>query len=218
MDLFICKYCKSTRKNANSLKGHERLCKENPDRSYTPFQNPEVQANKKKSNQFIKARELGEEVPPNGNKGKPGKGTPHTEESRKNLSRIAKQRGYGGVRQSNRIQYNGKCLGSSYELELVRDLEINGIKWDTCGKFDYTDPCGKQRTYTPDIYLPDYDVYLDPKNDFLIHNVNPVLGFKDTEKIQIVENTHNIKVFVLSKGQLRWEHVQKLIHEFSSIS
>ena len=64
MPLFICKFCSSERKNNNSLRNHERTCKLNSDRQLTLFSNPEFQKNKtgKKSNQFIKAKELG--LPP----------------------------------------------------------------------------------------------------------------------------------------------------------
>lgn len=43
---------------------------------------------------------------------------------------------------------------------------------------------GIKHTYTPDFYLPEYNVYLDPKNDYLINNINPGLGFKDVDKIR----------------------------------
>jgi hypothetical protein len=69
-------------------------------------------------------------------------------------------------------------------LKLAISLDENNIKWDTCSRFNYIDRFGKSRTYTPDFYLIDYDVYLDPKNDFLINNINPSLGFSDKEKIK----------------------------------
>jgi hypothetical protein len=56
--------------------------------------------------------------------------------------------------------------------------------------------------YTPDFYLPEYDIYLDPKNDFLIENINPVLGYTDIDKIHQVELENNIKVLILNKDQL----------------
>jgi hypothetical protein len=130
---------------------------------------------------------------------------------RSKLSAAASHRGLGGVRPSKRIIRNGKVLGSSFEAKVVDDLDLHGIKWDTCRKFPYVDPHGKHRTYTPDIYLIDYDVYLDPKNDFLIHNVNPSLGFKDTEKIELVEQQNDIKVLILNKNQLSWECIRNII-------
>lgn len=133
-----------------------------------------------------------------------GKGHPHTDETKKKLSEEAKRRGLGGVRQSKRILYKGVILGSSYELELAKSLDENDIKWTTCGRFKYKDINGKNRTYTPDLYLLDYDIYLDPKNDFLINNINPRLGFKDSEKIKWVMEQNEINVIILDKNELSW--------------
>lgn len=217
MTVFICRYCESNKPNHNSLRNHERLCKKNENRDKSPFENKEIQEKRVKSNQFLKAKEIGITPPENGNKGKQLKGTPRTEETKKRLSRIAIERGYGGVRKSNKIRYKGKSLGSSYELTVVKNLEENKIAWDTCKRFEYTDPTGKTRTYTPDIYLPDFDVYLDPKNDFLIHNNNPTLGFLDSEKIKIVEETHKIKVFILNKEQLSWSYIESMILDYQRV-
>ena len=60
---FKCRYCNKICKNANSLRNHERLCKLNPDRSISKFENIEWQKNKtgdgKGTNRFIKAKQLG---------------------------------------------------------------------------------------------------------------------------------------------------------------
>lgn len=117
------------------------------------------------------------------------------------------ERGFGGVTQSRWIEYNGKTLGSSYELKVAESLDKNNIKWDTCKRFKYVDKNGKNRTYTPDLYLLDYDIYLEPKNDFLIENINPNLGFMDVEKIKWAEEQNNIKVILLNKNQLSWEYI-----------
>ena len=166
---------------------------------------------KKGSNQFIKAKNSGVPVPQSKRKGRPGKSIPHTEETKKKLSEIAKKNGLGGVTQSRWIKYKGKTLGSSYELEVAKSLDENGVKWDTCSRISYIDPFGKKRTYTPDIYLIDYDVYLDPKNDFLIENINPRLGFSDLEKIQLVREQANIRIIVLNKQQLEWNTIKTLL-------
>lgn len=74
---------------------------------------------------------------------------------------------------------------SSYEYELAVNLTQNNIHYTKCKSFPYIYN-GIIHHYTPDFYLPDYDLYLDPKNDFLIENVNPALGFKDVDKINAV--------------------------------
>lgn len=210
-----CKFCEKICKNDNSLRNHERLCKLNPNRQFTPFQSKEFQKNRKKSNQYISAKENGEQYSLSEETRKKmsenGKNRTHTEETKQKLSKKAKENGLGGVTQSRWIKYKGKTLGSSYELELAKDLDINSIEWDTCSRFKYIDLEGKERSYTPDIYLPEFDIYLDPKNDFLIENINPSLGFKDADKIQWVCAQNDIKVYILNKDQLSWNYVKTLL-------
>ena len=59
---FICKFCSKECKNDNSLRNHERLCKENPNRqeSYFVIYN---RSDAPKTNQYIKARQLGLPLP-----------------------------------------------------------------------------------------------------------------------------------------------------------
>lgn len=206
-----CKYCNQERKNENSLRNHERLCKENPNRQSTPFQNIEVQRKKKKSNQWNKPGYVISEETRKKISEKSKLQPPKSKEVLEKLSLLAKERKLGGVRQSKRIKYKNKVLGSSYEYEVVLSLDENNIRWDTCDRFDYIDPNNKHRTYTPDIYLIDYDVYLDPKNDFLIENVNPNLGFTDKEKINLVCEQNNIRVIILNKQELSWDIIKNKI-------
>ena len=207
MELFICRYCGSERKNKNSWLNHERTCPKNLNRKYTPG----MLGKTGRDNQYTKAKKLGLAIPDNPRKGKPGFSPPKTPEGLEKLRQAAISRGLGGVTQSRWIEYNGKTLGSSYELILAKSLDENKIKWDTCKKIYYIDPFGKKRSYTPDIYLVDYNVYLDPKNDFLIENINPSLGFSDKEKIKLVEDQNDIRIFILNKNQLEWNTVKDII-------
>lgn len=216
--MLICNFCNKECKNNNSKINHERYCKQNPNRRISNFEKESFHnsVNKhppgaKRSNQYIKARELGIDIPINPNKGKSIKGHPHTEEFKIRQSKLAKERGLGGVTPSRWIKYKGYTLGSTYELEVAKDLDKNNIKWKTCSRFKYIDPLGKERTYTPDFYLIDYDVYLDPKNDFLIENINPNLGFSDKEKIRLVCEQNNIRVLILNKNQLSWDYIKMLL-------
>ncbi len=58
----------------------------------------------------------------------------------------------------------------------------------------------KQRKYFADFYLEDYDVYLDPKNDFLIPG--------DTIKINMVSEQTGKKIIILDKNQLSWDSIK----------
>jgi len=128
---------------------------------------------------------------------------------RKNMSDHAKRRSLGGSFINTKCEYNGHKFGSSYEVEVAKSLDNNSIRWVKPKKFNYTDPFYKSRQYTPDFYLPDFDVYLDPKNDFLINNINPSMGFSDCDKIKIVEKTHSIRVLILDKNMLTWSKIQE---------
>jgi len=204
----ICKFCKQERKNDNSLRNHERLCKLNPEKQHTPFQDLKIQKNKKKANQWTKGNYVISDNTRKKMSEKSKMQPPKSKETIEKLSKLAKERNLGGVRQSKWIKYKGKTLGSTYELILAKSLDENNIKWDTCKRFNYIDPNGKSRTYTPDIYLIDYDVYLDPKNDFLIENINPSLGFSDKEKIKKVCEQNNINIIILNKNELSWDKVK----------
>lgn len=211
--MLICRFCGRECKNTNSLRNHERLCKENPNRSNFPGK---YKIGKKGGNQYTKAIELGLPKPKISEDTRKklsdiSSKKRHNENTKKKLSEIAKKNGLGGVTQSRWIKYNGKTLGSSYELKLVQSLDENNIRWDVCKRFNYIDPIGKVRTYTPDIYLIDFNVYLDPKNDFLINNVNPSLGFSDIEKIRLVMIQNNIKIIILNKDQLEWQQIKALV-------
>ena len=89
---------------------------------------------------------------------------------------------------------------------------MNKIVWERPSRFSYHLE-GILHYYTPDFYLPEYNVYLDPKNDFLINNVNPSLGYKDIDKIIQVEKENAIKIIVLNKEELDWNSIYKRIQD-----
>lgn len=65
MENFICKYCNKKFVSLRSLRGHERLCKENPNRKISPFVQYNKSENKKltgQSNQYTKAKREGYKV------------------------------------------------------------------------------------------------------------------------------------------------------------
>lgn len=131
-----------------------------------------------------------------------------SERGRKILSLIAKKRNLGGHTSKEIMFYikkNGETvyLHSSYEVKVVASLDYNKIKWIRPKFLVWEDEERKIHRYYPDFYLPDYEVYLDPKNDYLIE--------KDREKIQKVSAQNKIKIFVLSKNELEWEEISKLI-------
>ena len=134
----------------------------------------------------------------------------HSEKFKKEQSIRAKKRKLGGWYSSKRIEYNGISMQSTYEVTVAKSLDENKIKWERPAPFQY-EMNGEQHRYYPDFYLPDYNVYLDPKNDFLINHPNPRYGIKDSDKIHLVEKQNNIRILILDKNNLDWKHIYSII-------
>jgi len=81
------------------------------------------------------------------------------------------------------INYNGVILESSWELKLAEWLDGNKIKWVRPGSIKWVLD-GKTKLYYPDFYLPDFNLYLDPKNPYCMD--------KDRVKMEIVSKEINI--------------------------
>lgn len=221
----VCKFCGKECKNKNSLVQHEIRCKLNPNKNELPNTsgknngmygkhawnkglNKDIDDRVKQSSETFKKRRSEGKYKLTG-KAK----TPEIEQRRKNkLSKYAKENNnFWKYRKKHLIKYKNFQFDSSYEIEVVKSLEENNIKWEKPKSFKYIDNNNKEHTYTPDFYLPEYDVYLDPKNDFLINNINPNLGYKDTDKIKWVMEQNNIKIYIIDKNSLHWENILNII-------
>ena len=124
----------------------------------------------------------------------------HSEITKQKLSKIAIDREFGGKNYRKTFNYNGIILESSYELAVAQELDKHGVIWNRPKRMPWIDSTGKQRHYTPDFYLPYYDIYLDPKNDYLIS--------KDLNKIMLCSAQNNVKIYMLSKLELTWELIR----------
>lgn len=214
---YICKYCNKVCKNKNSYAQHTIRCKLNINRI-----NVYNKGFNKKGTRTAWNKGLTKETDSrivkscntyklNAKLGKHKSSSNHnfSIERRNYLRQMAIKRELGGVRQTKKILYNGFKLGSTYEVQLAKDLDENNIKWNIPKRIKYFDLNNKLHYYSPDLYLPDYNIYLDPKNDFLINNINPRLGYKDSDKIKWVCEQNNIKVFILNKNQLTWKYIKE---------
>jgi hypothetical protein len=92
----------------------------------------------------------------------------------------------GGETNYKKYIYKNVCMDSSWEVKLAKFLDLNNITWERSKKlvFLWTDIDNKKRRYHPDFYLPEYNLYLDPKNKFLMK--------KDKFKINQVIKENNI--------------------------
>ena len=124
-------------------------------------------------------------------------------EARLKLSNLAKENGLGGYRpHPNRGErYNGIWFDSKWEVAVAKSLNENSIQWirPKTG-FVWTD---KGNKYYPDFFLPDFDVYLDPKNSYLIK--------KDAYKISEASKRNSIKVIILTEKDLSWDRIRLLL-------
>lgn len=96
----------------------------------------------------------------------------------------------GGKLGYRRFPYKGFKMDSRWEVELARWMDEKGIKWDRSYKrhmFRWIDANGDERKYFPDFYLPDLNVYLDPKNNYYLK--------RDLSKLKYVMDTHKVKIF-----------------------
>lgn len=212
-----CPYCGKECKNPNSLAQHSIRCSKNPDRK--------IQNNLKDWNDKVKNNEVyvwnkgldktDERVLQYSIKNsivQKGKvGTPHTEEYKQKMSEIAKRRELGGYHTSRSFDYKGIHLDSTYELLVAQDLDKNNIKWIRPSHVLWTDDTGIQHRYYGDFYLPEYDVYLDPKNRNLIENPTERFGITDVEKIHKVEEQNGITILILDVDHLDWISIKHLI-------
>ena len=171
----LCKFCNKEGKNSNSLRNHERLCKFNPQRQKSPFENPLVHLHRIKSNQYLKgtAKPISEETR---NKLRQHNKEYWTIERRTRLS-LKKKEIMGAVvlahpesysyknfcGRSKKSLYNDQWMHSSWELETAKWFDKHNIKWTRkVLPFEYIWD-NKTKQYFPDFYLSELDLYVEVK-------------------------------------------------------
>jgi hypothetical protein len=183
-----CKYCERECKNFNSLRQHEIRCKENPDRilvksNFIEYNKKIKNRELKVSNQFIKSKLLGLEIPLVSKEtrkkiSESNKGKKLSEEAKKKLSesmaRAVKENpdSYSRNNVCGRTKLietldslgNLTKVNGGWEFLVSEYLNAKGIKWTNKIKegFIYLWE-GKERRYYPDFYLIDYGIYLEVK-------------------------------------------------------
>lgn len=94
----------------------------------------------------------------------------------------------GGETNYRRYIYNGITMDSAWEVEIAQWMDAHKIEWKRSRTimFNWIDPIGAKRRYYPDFYLPAFNIYLDPKNKYLME--------KDRFKIEAVQRDHGITI------------------------
>jgi hypothetical protein len=128
----------------------------------------------------------------------------HTEETKEYLSILACERLAKHSKYTKNVEYKpGVILESSYEVRVAEILDSLNIEWIKVRQGYIWDDNGKKRRYIPDFYLPKQNLFLDPKNDYLIK--------KDKRKINSAMEMNNIKVVVLSDDLINEEFIELLV-------
>ena len=217
-----CCFCRKLCKNQNSLRNHQRFCKLNPYKDIPPSQ-VGCKRSKPAWNKGL-TKETDERVRLGTIKSQEKvkeyysthqgtfKGKHHSADTKEKLREIALQNEHEKhFRCRVDITYNGYRFQSTYELQVAKDLDKHHIKWIQPERVPYRDINNNLHYYTADFYLPEYDVYLDPKNNYLINNVNPYFGYKDVDKIRWVQEQNNIRIIILDENHLMWSDIHNLI-------
>lgn len=126
----------------------------------------------------------------------------------KALANRAKKTGLGGNHNHRAEWYESPIAGrvwleSSYEIRVAKILDENKIQWCRPKSIKWIDSSGTIKRYYPDFLLSDYEIYLDPKNQYL--------QTVDREKIRFVIQQNKIKLVILGKEDLNIERLQEVI-------
>lgn len=227
--VFKCTFCNKEYKRVSDQHQHERWCKKNPNHQVkkSPVESEkwlEAMRNRKSkgSNQYTKAKELGLPKPLVSKEtreklGKVWRGKKRTEAYKQKISETMRKNIQSGNREYSFLhrksyEFNGERLDSSYELKVAQELNEHNINFEIHPSgLTYIGYDGKQRTYFPDFYLTDYDVYLDPKNDFLLSEKYKYHGLTTKEKIERAQFYNNVIIVLLNKESLSFEKIMECI-------
>ena len=127
------------------------------------------------------------------------------------MREIAFQRELGGWHTSKTVEYKGVKLDSKYEYEVAKNLDENQIGWKRPSYLIWEDDDGIKHRYYPDFYLTEFNVYLDPKNDYLINSKSKRFGITDFDKISKVQQQNGVKIIILDKNHLTWNSIKERI-------
>lgn len=88
---------------------------------------------------------------------------PHTEETKELLRQKALASPHRRLKRKM-IEYKGIWLDSTWELVLAQRLDELNISWIRPDPITWVDENSQTHHYFPDFFLPEYNLYLDPKN------------------------------------------------------
>lgn len=134
------------------------------------------------------------------------KGRKHTPEEIENLrvKALASDHERIGRRTKTYVTVTGETIkfDSSWEVIVAKNLDNAGIEWIRPKPLKWICQKGLIHNYFSDFYIPAWNVYLDPKNDWVINN--------QAEKLNYLKANYN-NIFILRENQLDVESIKHLI-------
>ena len=199
--LISCKYCFlnfETLSN-NERANHSRWCCKNPKRSTYSEELIKARACKVSfENQYTKAKKQNKKIPISPCKGKPGSflGKKHSEKTKALQREKALNSSHRRVMKKTAF-YKNVLMDSSWEIELAKRLDFLGIKWVRPMAVPWKDNNGVTHHYFADFYLPEYNLYLDPKNLYVIklQNNKLICLSKQYDNIAIIPSLKECKKY-----------------------
>lgn len=82
-------------------------------------------------------------------------------------------------------------LESTWEIEIAEFLDKNNVRWIRPKSILWIDADDKKHRYFPDFYLVDYNLYLDPKNEYCMEKDKDKMEYF-TDKIDIIYGHKNV--------------------------
>ena len=188
---YVCPECYSKYKSKASIISHYWRSHTLKGLEFNPNKNPK---NRKNGNQFTT-----------------GKYTEHSAKTRKKISLKNLENPHGIMLPENRAtngkswkvpyidSYGKDCLlESTWEWKMANELDKSGIKWKRPWHFNVG-----IGYYTPDFYLPEYDLYLDPKS-----RENEA----QNKRIEIFREKYQKKLIIIKEYEnLTWDYILSFI-------
>ena len=173
----ICKHCGKTfdtsGKPSSFMASHSRWCKSNPKRKEYVDKLKNARAAKTEEGRKLAAKKVQKHhqagtydaAKKHQRENPPFKGKKHTKATKEKLRQAALASDHRRLKKGV-VVYKGVTLDSSWELSLAQRLDELKVRWERPAPLKWKDAKGYTRNYFPDFYLPDYDLYLDPKNPY----------------------------------------------------
>ena len=169
----MCKYCSLdfNELNVSERANHTRWCHENPKRSTYGRDCKRMHTEEAKARRVAGIKKAYADGKYDNVVRKTTTGFKHTDESKLLISQKALASKHRRLVRSIRdyVKKDGTVvmLDSSWEEALAKRLDEIEVDWIRPEKpIPYVAADGKTHNYFPDFYLPDYDLYLDPKNPY----------------------------------------------------